>query len=58
MYSYCIGLPGIKIGWVGDSGKYELTREPGELIVVPPYATVGEQKEAVQSFILLKNKNI
>lgn len=29
--------------------KYELTREPGELIVVPPYATVGELKEAVQS---------
>ena len=33
--------------------KYELTRElpPGELIVVPPYATVGElkEKEAVQS---------
>lgn len=31
--------------------KYEWTRElpPGELIVVPPYATVGELKEAVQS---------
>ncbi|KAK9272792.1 hypothetical protein L1049_003169 [Liquidambar formosana] len=31
--------------------KNELTREfpPGELVVVPPYATVGELKEAAQS---------
>ncbi|CAK9152313.1 unnamed protein product [Ilex paraguariensis] len=30
--------------------KYELMRElpPGELIVVSPYASVGELKEAVQ----------